>query len=116
MEDDNSVEAYDPAVVKFGTDELMAEYRDPAPAQQLVDARHGVTLNLIVAACYNGNEPTLETLLSAKPNPDVRLAESPPLIARTLEWMLGGQHPACLQILALTSGNGILFNMQRLTP
>lgn len=73
MEDDDS-ETYDAAIEKFGNQSLVAAYGDPERIQQLVDAGNLVTANAILAACYTGNERTLEILLSARPDPEVRLA------------------------------------------
>ena len=72
MEDDDA-EPYDAAIEKFGNDKLVAAYADPERVRQLVNAGNLVTPNAILAACYTGNERTLEILLSARPDPDVRL-------------------------------------------
>lgn len=72
MEDDDA-ESYDPAIEKFGDEELVAEYGKPERIQELVDAGNVVTANAILAACYTGSEHTLEILLSERPDPEVRL-------------------------------------------
>lgn len=72
MEDDDS-EPYDPAIEKFGDEELVAAYGDSQRVQELVDAGNVVTANAILAACYTGREKTLEILLSVRPDPKVRL-------------------------------------------
>ena len=73
MEDDDA-EPYDAVIEKFGNDRLEAAYGEPELIRRLVNAGNLITPNAILAACYNGNGRTLEILLSARPDPDVRVA------------------------------------------
>ncbi|KAI9686683.1 MAG: hypothetical protein M1820_010578 [Bogoriella megaspora] len=67
-------EVYDPIVERFGVDSLVNAHSDPKRVKDLVSAGHAVTANAILTACYTGNGRTLEILLSAKPEPNLRLA------------------------------------------
>lgn len=75
MEDDDAG-PYDAAIERFGNQELVTTYGDPERIQQLLDAGNLVTANAILAACYTGNERTLELLLSARPDAEVRSASA----------------------------------------
>lgn len=73
FDDDDDPWDRDSIFDRFGYDELVGARNDPDDVQLLVGAGYAITPNAILAASHAANARSLEILLDADPDPNVRL-------------------------------------------